>query len=805
MRRIGWCVLSVGCAWLLGCGATPERDDAVVDVSGGTGGGAGLGSAGSQTGAGQAGTGQSAGSGGSGQAGNGQAGSGEAGSGAGGSGVAGQTSTDLGVPVTPAEPAGGSRAEIVEALSAVADITNAELQSSYAVPFTEPQQYTLDSVAGLALIDASSFITLNDDARNDLATRGFAISSNVSYPSFLYGYAAIYQDDLPVYVSADSILFALHRSYDAILKAIEERVLIADLETLLTGMRARLAGNTAFGSEAVRADADVYLTVAASLLAGSSVSPLVPGNSTAVASITANANAHSGAEYVEFFGVTRYEDFSQYEPRGHYTDSEALRRYFRSMMWLGRVDFRLLETQSNGRQIFRRRQLEAALALRELIGAEERARFDRLDKTIGAFVGEHDYMQLDELGSLLADLGVSDLAGLSARSDAEIAQAITDANYGEQRISSHIMINGTLDGSTLPLSASFALLGQRYVIDSHVFSNVVYDRVNTVPYRMMPDPLDAAFAAFGNDQSASLLATELEQYQYAPALAQMRVLADAHDSTFWDANLYHRWLGALRALSPNKTEIADPASGLPAVARGEAWGRRLLNTQLSSWAELRHDTLLYAKQSYTGGTTCEFPDAYVDPYPQFYERVGAYAEYGEALALDLAAAPNAADLAQAMSAHFALVKEVAGRLGEMAEHQRSGAAFTAEMLAFINEAVEVDLGCGSPFLSDGGWYGKLFFNPDGSLEFDPTIADVHTQPTDEGGAPVGRVLHVGTGAARPMVVIADGCNGPRAYAGLTSSYYEVITENFERMTDEEWAAGPVTNAPEPAWLSDVVR
>jgi hypothetical protein len=31
-----------------------------------------------------------------------------------------------------------------------------------------------------------------------------------------------------------------------------------------------------------------------------------------------------------------------------------------------------------------------------------------------------------------------------------------------------------------------------------------------------------------------------------------------------------------------------------------------------------------------------------------------------------------------------------------------------------------------------------------SIEFDPTIADVHTQPTDAAGNPVGHVLHVGT-------------------------------------------------------------
>src|SRR5690606_40996446 len=44
-----------------------------------------------------------------------------------------------------------------------------------------------------------------------------------------------------LYVSADSILEAVHRSYDEILKALEMGALIPALGELLTGMRARLS------------------------------------------------------------------------------------------------------------------------------------------------------------------------------------------------------------------------------------------------------------------------------------------------------------------------------------------------------------------------------------------------------------------------------------------------------------------------------------------------------------------------------------------------------------------------------------
>ena len=279
----------------------------------------------------------------------------------------------------------------------------------------------------------------------------------------------------------------------------------------------------------------------------------------------------------------------------------------------------------------------------------------------------------------------------------------------------------------------------------------------------------------------------------------MRVLVDDHPAEFWQKNLYNLWLGSLRALAPT----AQDAASLPATLRSEPWARRLLSAQLASWAQLRHDTVLYAKPSYTGGIECEFPDAYVDPYPQVYARIQAYGELGEQLvqSLEMSKAPA---LKAQLGKHFQNVATVARTLGEMAQHQLSGTELTPEMLSFINQAVVLNEGCGDPSL-EGGWYHQLFFNTDTAPDYDPTIADVHTQPTDEAGTPVGRVLHVATGMPRLMVVAIDTCSGPRAYAGLASSYFEKTTENFERLNDEDWASSiRGANPDDVSWLSDVV-
>jgi hypothetical protein len=157
-----------------------------------------------------------------------------------------------------------------------------------------------------------------------------------------------------------------------------------------------------------------------------------------------------------------------------------------------------------------------------------------------------------------------------------------------------------------------------------------------------------------------------------------------------------------------------------------------------------------------------------------------------------------------VAGYFDRLDSVAATLQSMAEAQRIGEPFTAEQMDFVNRTVSTTSGgC----VTDGseGWYADLFFNNAASIEWDPTIADVHTQPTDEGGTPVGRVLHVGTGAGRLMVVTVDTCTGPRAYAGLGSSYYETITEDFDRLDDDRWSTILRQSPPAaPEWAADLV-
>jgi hypothetical protein len=678
------------------------------------------------------------------------------------------------------------------ALKAQADdakkLTGPEALAAYPTAFGE-LKYDPMSAEYLDRIQAST-LALNAGETAAFARNGFVISNRHAFPTFVKGYAEIYAQHLPVFISADALLEAVHSAYDSLLASVEATTLVGKLTALLTSMREQLARSDA--DPATRADVDVYLAVTLSLLQNSASPPVAGGDATLIASLVNNARAAQGPATVELFGVQRDEDFSQFEPRGHYVADPNLTQYFKAMMWLGRVDLRLVETKSDGSRVFNRRQYEAMLLMRDTL---KLADWQQIDDMLKLFVGPSDNIVPAQIDQLVADLGGARAA--RAASDAAVEQALLHGGYGQQQIASYLMVN---DGSvaTLPLNRSFLLLGQRYIVDSNVLSAVVYDRVAD---RLMPNPLDVAFGALANNQALAL-EPDLAKYQQLPgALARVRVLIDSNDAPVWEQSFYNSWLSALRTLSPAPDASASPA-GAPSVMTTEAWGRRVLNTQLASWAELRHDTLLYAKQSYSGIPSCGFPDAYVDPYPEAFAALGKYASLGMRLT-DLLPA-TLPQLTSSPRDYFMTLGRAATILEGIANAELSGAALTSGQLAFINDAVRIEKQsavCTTIDVPDG-WLAKLYLDRQKSIEFSPTIADVHTQPADEAGNSVGYVLHVGTAAPRLMVVTFDSCGGgPRAYAGVVFSYHEKTTNDFVRLTDSQWSSSlNLTTPPDAAWL-----
>ncbi|HEY5281400.1 MAG TPA: DUF3160 domain-containing protein, partial [Polyangia bacterium] len=594
-------------------------------------------------------------------------------------------------------------------------------------PYLGQLPYDPAQAVNLPLIQASS-LQLDAAELDTLSKSGLTISARQSFASFFMGYAGIYASDLPLFVSGDSVLHAVHRSYDAILKEVEIDALQPAIAILVAGMRTALASEQASGAWPTETlvDVDEYLAVALNLtMATGSVGPIAGGDSAAVTSIVAKAMAGTGTDTVTLFGDARMVDFSQFTPRGHYAGT-SLETYFRAMMWLGRMDFQLLSQDVAGAVKFNRRQFNAAALMAKLVQPVQDT-WSLLDRTLRAFAGESDNMTPTDFTTLLTIVGKDTWQAMLAMTDEELAKAIVAGGFGIQRIASQLLFVGP-GNEGAPLDRAFLLLGQRFTIDSQVLSNVVYDRVKAKPYRMMPNPLDVAFAALGNSGAVDFLAADLQAHPgYAQALHQARVLVDDHEPGYFAESLYTGWLGALRASSPDWTGTTSA----PPIVATQAWTKRILQMQLASWAELRHDTLLYAKQSYTGIPACEFPDAYVEPIPALWHAIADFATRGGSLLANVGL--DSLGPGSGPATYFASLASTATMLETMATQQEQGVPFTAEQMAFINQAVvyKVESVVCSTITRPTGWYPNLFYQPDNADKQDTLIVDVHTQPADE--------------------------------------------------------------------------
>jgi hypothetical protein len=623
---------------------------------------------------------------------------------------------------------------------------------------------------------------LTASEQDKLAQNGLVILGNGRTQSFHVGYVALFHANQPVFISADSLLYAWHSSYDKILTALEYQALVPAVDSMLDELRDALAKSDADAQ--TRADLDVYLAVAASLAKGQLQPPVAGGDATQIGAVFERGQAAEGLG-MELFGASYKFDFSMLRPRGHYANDPTLQRYFRVMSWLGRAEIQIATKQPAQPWHINRRALRAAHLLGSLFTDKTRAHWQTIDSTIGALVGPADSMSLPGLASALAQLG----PGADTLPDDKLVAAF--AEPAAQKIRTQLQHAGER-------SIAFVLLGQRYLFDAGVFSDLTYGSLDTEPPRLMPTPLDVAYVALHNQTARALLAPEVAKYgtPYEQALARDAARPLPTDSV---TNL---WLAALRELSPDAKRDAE----LPAPLTSDAWGRRIAATQLASWAELRHDNLLYAKQSFTAELGCEFPDAYIDPYPAFYARMEQMAKRARDAITSLPTRPSAESH---LLHYFDGMATTMARLRAIAERERANQPLTAGDLDFINHMVSLDahsVVC-AVTTDPKGWYAELFWDQKSALWHDPVIADVHTQPTDEAGNQVGRVLHVGTGAPRMMALTIRHDQGAhtQTYRGFVSTYAEVITENFKRMTDEEWRHEIHERMiGTPAWLEPII-
>ncbi|MGZ5566060.1 MAG: DUF3160 domain-containing protein [Limisphaerales bacterium] len=685
-------------------------------------------------------------------------------------------------------------------------------------------------------------------------TNGFVVSERLSSLSFGEGYYRVFNDDLPVFVTSDSVLQAWHRTYVSMLEESEELQIATLLERVINGMSDKVTNAfQTYGQQAPWlppasdlansvSDADYFLAVARSLWTGQTQpSKTLWDDSSITATLTAISNLVPAQ--ITIFGSNRVIDFSQFTVRGHYDNSERLRRYFRTMMWCGLVDLRIKTYAPNNEDDIR--QLGTAVIFKSLLDQSgQYNNWAAIEQFTRAFVGQTDSMTFAQFNDLLASAGITSPSQVSTFAAlTNLQQQLVSGQLGMQNVRSDYFFS-PLNAAQIRLPRSFCVFGQKFVPDSWAFSEVTYDSIRWWPddgtnvifgkvVRRKPSCLDVAFSVFGNDQVVPNLVDRMnatngvrwrDGLPYQHNLAAVRNVIDSQVPGTWTNNMYSAWLAAIRALSFPTT---DPI--YPEAMRTHAWGMKTVNAQLASWTQLRHDTVLYAKQSYTGLSACSYPYGFVEPNFLFWSKMKTLVDVSYAGILNLPSSGTVTvasrdgsfqnvtyDLAVIKSNQLAHLQNFANTmlpLQGISEKELLQVPLVSSENDFLKNLIELHIWYTGE-RSYTGWYPSLFYknvyqtNPYqltlGAGKWDALVTDVHTDPADPFLThDPGAVIEEAVGNVHTMLIAVDNGIDRMIYAGPVLSHYEFEVPPPTRKTDADWKATLKTSTkpPSPDWTS----
>ena len=650
--------------------------------------------------------------------------------------------------------------------------------------------YTLP--VDLSQVQGMDQVELSDAQRALLAQNGFAVTTPVAgeYREFYQIYESGRYGDQPMFITTDSVYHIYHLLFDKMLRDLETGNFIADIKSLTSTMLAATTAQyqslkgTTLEDPALRNVA--YFAVADKLLGLSDPMPAEANELTNAELALINA-ANSDAVSPIWDrpdladGMKLREDYTQYIPRGHYTRSEDLKMYFKAMMWYGRLTFRQVDDFETSRALLLVQALRSASAPD---GTSAVTLWENIYEPTVFIVGKADDLGYLEYGAL-SDQVFGANPNLNKFADPtlfaqfqEAAKALPPPQVNSMWV--------WIQQDTQQVTKGFRFMGQRFTLDAYVFGQVIWRKVGTLDKpRGLPKALDF-FAAMGSDEAYSIL-KGLGEDQYANYDTQstkVRTEVAALGTDSWTQNLYWSWLYSFQPL------ITPKGSAYPPFMQTQAWTRKDLQTALGSWTELKHDTILYAKQVMAemgGGAPGEPPHGYVEPDPEAYARLLALTQMTE-------------DGLQSRNL--------------LSDLTRSNLDNLISELKFLKDISEREL-AGEPITTDEYWHIQYW---GGTLEqFTLAAADIENgvgKPVleDQKAALVADVA-TGTNDLNTLVVLEEGVGQPtliyvvlpdspwRVAVGAVYSYYEFSVPPSGRLTDEAWqaqvAAG--TNPPQPDW------
>ncbi len=669
------------------------------------------------------------------------------------------------------------------------------LPTTPGVSYLEPQPVDLDAIANLDLAG------LSDAEKTALARQSFvAVSPPVEQA--VYKFWNIYEgaryQGLPVLITTDSLLNAYHGLFDTLLQLAEDGALFEQVSLMTQELYAAAYDQWSVATDpTIKADLRLnmsYFAVAAALLDPGASKPVELEDQ--VTAEVALIDAAAGPDESSILGYT--EDFSQYKPRGHYTRSERLQRYFKAMMWYGHTAYFINPfgsdvTEEEAASLTRR----AVLIASSLNGPAKDA-WSAVYEPTSFMVGRADDLTVDYMQQVITQVFGSAQPQPDDLADTTKMTAVREAlnELPAPKIQSAVQ-PGSADETSDETSASttreddqrsFRVMGQRYIPDSYALQQMVWDHVGTADNkRALPMGLDV-MAALGSAEAYRLLTETYGQQQYAKWDEQLRVIKQEFTERapeIWPENLYTGWLESLQQV------MTKPDEKAPAFMRSRPWALKSLNAALGSWTELRHDTILYAKQSVAaegeGGEEPVSP-GYVEPYPDFYDRI----------------AELAGSLKQGLTTYELLDADSADKLDRMVALATALATISRKELngnALSEDEISLIQTYGGELegLEDFGTDEQgLTLSP--APEKSPVVADVHT---DYVTSPA-QVLEEATGYPLYLYVAFELDGVLQLFVGASYSYYEFTAPVSQRLTDEEWILrlDSGTAPPRPTWTDE---
>jgi hypothetical protein len=309
-------------------------------------------------------------------------------------------------------------------------------------------------------------------------------------------------------------------------------------------------------------------------------------------------------------------DYTRYKPRGFYTRSESLQRYFRAVSWLQSIPFRVEKDEELLAILMLGRTVTYERFLDDFAKGEEIESFFR---GFSEFVGAGDEWDIMTAAhqaqqELKFDLGAD---GMTRVRESLLEEA---SGYGKgPQINDQVRFAPADPAKTAEVN--FRIISAYRTPDAVLFQRTT-DIRRTGRLNRFPSGLEVC-AALGSTFAASKL-TDKDREKLLETIEESK-------SLFKGDSLYVDYLDCLAAL------VGECEPDAPPFMKNDAWKTKSCQTALGGWAQLRHTWILQAKQTVMYGGMTMPPTGFVEPNPEFFARLGRLADRTEMLLKDAGA------------------------------------------------------------------------------------------------------------------------------------------------------------------------